>query len=97
MLRRDGRKDDYAFFLRPVDVENVPGYAELVQHPMDLGTMTTKVEKGRYRSLEEFAVSCTVFMAALCHLELRHVISVSRIRAIDMHGSIYSAHPAQRP
>ena len=50
------RKDDYAFFLKPVDVANVPGYADVIKYPMDLGTMTTKVEKGRYRSLEEFAV-----------------------------------------
>ncbi|KAH9841089.1 uncharacterized protein C8Q71DRAFT_438871 [Rhodofomes roseus] len=49
------KKDDYAFFLQPVDVSKVPGYADIVKRPMDLGTMTTKVERGRYRSLEEFA------------------------------------------
>ncbi|SJK98333.1 uncharacterized protein ARMOST_01598 [Armillaria ostoyae] len=48
------RKDAYAFFLSPVDVSLVPGYTNVVKHPMDLGTMTSKVEKGRYRSLEEF-------------------------------------------
>ncbi|KAK0203787.1 hypothetical protein DFS33DRAFT_1334169 [Desarmillaria ectypa] len=48
------RKDAYAFFLSPVDVSLVPGYTDVVKHPMDLGTMTSKVEKGRYRSLEEF-------------------------------------------
>ena len=51
------RKDDYAFFLKPVDTAQVPGYIDVISRPMDLGTMTTKVEKGRYRSLEEFAVS----------------------------------------
>ncbi|KAH9917523.1 uncharacterized protein B0H18DRAFT_958357 [Fomitopsis serialis] len=49
------KKDDYAFFLQPVDTTKVLGYADLIKRPMDLGTMTTKVEKGRYRSLEEFA------------------------------------------
>ncbi|KAH8105106.1 hypothetical protein BXZ70DRAFT_1061731 [Cristinia sonorae] len=49
------KKDDYAFFLKPVDVSSVPGYSDLVKQPMDLGTMTAKVEKGKYRSLEEFA------------------------------------------
>ncbi|TFY52621.1 hypothetical protein EVJ58_g9910 [Rhodofomes roseus] len=49
------KKDDYAFFLQPVDVSKVPGYADIVKRPMDLGTMTMKVERGRYRSLEEFA------------------------------------------
>lgn len=48
------RKDAYAFFLSPVDVSLVPGYTDVVKHPMDLGTMASKVERGRYRSLEEF-------------------------------------------
>jgi len=51
------RKDDYAFFLRPVDVANVPGYSDVVSRPMDLGTMSDKVNRGKYRSLEDFAVS----------------------------------------
>ncbi|KIM44007.1 hypothetical protein M413DRAFT_443069 [Hebeloma cylindrosporum] len=48
------KKDDYAFFLRPVDVANVPGYSDVVKRPMDLGTMSDKVNKGKYRSLEDF-------------------------------------------
>lgn len=50
------RKDDYAFFLKPVDVEKVPGYLEVISQPMDFGTMTEKVTKSKYRSLDEFAV-----------------------------------------
>lgn len=53
------RKDDYAFFISPVDPSRVQGYAELIKHPMDLGTMSTKVARGKYRSLEEFTVSNT--------------------------------------
>ncbi|CCL98021.1 uncharacterized protein FIBRA_00014 [Fibroporia radiculosa] len=49
------KKDDYAFFLHPVDTSQVAGYTDVVKRPMDLGTMTTKVERGKYRSLEEFA------------------------------------------
>ena len=50
------RKDDYAFFLHPVDVSQVPDYMTIVKRPMDFGTVTSKVAKGKYRSLEEFAV-----------------------------------------
>lgn len=53
------RKDDYAFFIKPVDPSLVPGYGDAVKQPMDFGTMTVKVEKGKYRSLEDFAVSAT--------------------------------------
>ncbi|KAF7986849.1 hypothetical protein HWV62_12566 [Athelia sp. TMB] len=55
------KKDDYAFFLTPVDVSQVVGYSDVVKHPMDLGTMTTKVSKGKYRSLEDFAASLSDF------------------------------------
>jgi len=59
------RKDDYAFFLQPVDPELVPGYAEAIQRPMDLGTMSAKVDRGRYRSLEEFAVRRFIILGLL--------------------------------
>ncbi|KAG6829934.1 hypothetical protein H0H87_009728 [Tephrocybe sp. NHM501043] len=48
------KKDDYAFFLRPVDPSQVPGYTDVVKRPMDLGTMSVKVDRGKYRSLEDF-------------------------------------------
>ncbi|KAH7886661.1 hypothetical protein F5I97DRAFT_1807801 [Phlebopus sp. FC_14] len=48
------KKDDYAFFINPVNPEQVPGYANVIKNPMDFGTMATKVNKGKYRSLEEF-------------------------------------------
>ena len=50
------RKDDYAFFLAPVDATAVPGYSDVIKQPMDFGTMTHKVSRGRYRLLEDFAV-----------------------------------------
>ena len=57
MGMRDDRKDDYAFFITPVDPMRILGYADVIKHPMDLGTMSIKVAKGKYRSLEEFTVS----------------------------------------
>ncbi|RXW23759.1 hypothetical protein EST38_g2080 [Candolleomyces aberdarensis] len=55
LIQQIKKKDDYAFFLAPVDAENVPGYLDVVKCPMDLGTMTEKVNRGRYRSLDDFA------------------------------------------
>ncbi|KAK7039306.1 Bromodomain-containing 7 [Favolaschia claudopus] len=48
------KKDDYAFFLKPVNPAQVTGYSDLIKRPMDLGTMSIKVQRGRYRSLEDF-------------------------------------------
>ncbi|KAJ3397565.1 histone acetyltransferase [Lobulomyces angularis] len=39
-------------FLEPVS--GVPSYYELITHPMDLGTMTKKVENDEYKSVESF-------------------------------------------
>ncbi|KAG6908536.1 hypothetical protein DXG01_004307 [Tephrocybe rancida] len=69
------KKDDYAFFLRPVDVSQVQGYTDVVKRPMDLGTMSLKVDRGKYRSLEDFAT------------DLRLV--ASNAKAFNPPGTIY--------
>lgn len=38
-------------FSRPVNAEEVPGYALAVQNPMDLGTVLEKLKTGEYTSL----------------------------------------------
>ncbi|KAJ3891063.1 hypothetical protein GG344DRAFT_48113 [Lentinula edodes] len=48
------KKDDYGFFLVPVNLEQVPGYTDVVKNPMDFGTITNKVARGKYRSLDDF-------------------------------------------
>lgn len=55
LISKIKKKDDYAFFLEPVDLEKVPGYMDVVKQPMDFGTMADKVSKSKYRSLDEFA------------------------------------------
>ncbi|KAI9440279.1 hypothetical protein F5148DRAFT_1258736 [Russula earlei] len=55
LITKIKKKDDYAFFLKPVDTEKVPGYLDAIARPMDFGTMTEKVTKSKYRSLDEFA------------------------------------------
>jgi bromodomain-containing protein 7 len=37
-----------------VDLSQVAGYAEVIKHPMDFGTMERKALANRYHSLEEF-------------------------------------------
>ncbi len=60
------RKDDYAFFLHPVNVSEVPGYSAIVKRPMDFGTMTNKVARGKYRSLEDFTVRVLFSVDSSC-------------------------------
>ncbi|KAI9449353.1 hypothetical protein BJY52DRAFT_1192631 [Lactarius psammicola] len=55
LISKIKKKDDYAFFLEPVNLEKVPGYMDVIKQPMDFGTMADKVSKSKYRSLDEFA------------------------------------------
>ncbi|KAJ3146691.1 Transcriptional activator spt7 [Geranomyces michiganensis] len=42
-------------FLQPVNKREVPDYYDVIKHPMDLGTMTTKLQRHQYMSKNEFA------------------------------------------
>ncbi|ETW76825.1 hypothetical protein HETIRDRAFT_28761, partial [Heterobasidion irregulare TC 32-1] len=64
-------------FLEPVDPSKVAGYAEAIKRPMDFGTITTKVAKGKYRSLEEFAADF-------------HLV-ISNAKSFNPPGTIYHA------
>lgn len=55
LISKIKKKDDYAFFLEPVDLEKVPGYMDVIKQPMDFGIMADKVSRSKYRSLDEFA------------------------------------------
>ncbi|WFD36627.1 pre-mRNA-splicing factor prp46 [Malassezia cuniculi] len=48
------RRDTYQFFCEPVNADEVPGYREVITHPMDLGTMFKKVNEREYPDLESF-------------------------------------------
>lgn len=47
-------KDSLEIFLDPVDVNEVPDYANVIKNPIDLGTMKEKLSASLYSSLEEF-------------------------------------------
>ena len=49
-------KDSFAdIFLEPVDLEDFPDYEELIDTPMDLSTVRTKLETKKYQAPEQFA------------------------------------------
>ena len=82
--------------MEPVNVLDVPGYTDAVKHPMDLGTMTIKVIRNKYRSLEEFAVSAFsfFFLPPSYQLELKKSQSDMRLvtgnaKLFNPPGSIY--------
>lgn len=48
--------DPNGFFADPVDILLVPDYYEIVEHPMDLSTITEKVATDSYSTMAEFSV-----------------------------------------
>lgn len=46
-------KDVNAIFMEPVDQNEVPDYADVVKHPMDLSTMKAKIDNMEYRSIDD--------------------------------------------
>ncbi|KAI3992722.1 hypothetical protein MKX01_021683 [Papaver californicum] len=47
------RKDTYHVFARPVDPDELPDYYDVIEHPMDFGTIRKKLAGGTYCNLEE--------------------------------------------
>lgn len=46
-------KDVQEIFTEPVDIEEVPDYATVITHPMDLSKMRSKLREGKYTTLDD--------------------------------------------
>ncbi|KZV35318.1 hypothetical protein F511_38940 [Dorcoceras hygrometricum] len=53
ILDRLQKKDVYGVFSEPVDPNELPDYGEIIEHPMDFGTVRKKLDGGAYKNLEE--------------------------------------------
>ncbi|KAI3948852.1 hypothetical protein MKX01_022266 [Papaver californicum] len=47
------KKDTYGVYAEPVDTEELPDYHEIIENPMDFGTIRKNLEKGTYTKLEQ--------------------------------------------
>ncbi|XP_059634687.1 uncharacterized protein LOC132277016 [Cornus florida] len=54
ILDRLQKKDTYGVFSEPVDPDELPDYHEIIEHPMDFGTVRQKLNEGLYSNLEDF-------------------------------------------
>ncbi|KAK1362219.1 putative DNA-binding bromodomain-containing protein [Heracleum sosnowskyi] len=53
ILDRLQKKDTYGVFSEPVDPNELPDYNEIIEHPMDFGTVRRKLDAGLYSNLEQ--------------------------------------------
>lgn len=54
ILDRLQKKDTYGVFSEPVDPDELPDYHDIIEHPMDFGTLRKKLDGGVYSCLEQF-------------------------------------------
>ncbi|XP_047322756.1 uncharacterized protein LOC124926551 [Impatiens glandulifera] len=54
IIDRLRKKDTYGVFSEPVDPNELPDYHEIIENPMDFGTLRNKLEDGIYTKFEEF-------------------------------------------
>ncbi|XP_010278656.1 PREDICTED: uncharacterized protein LOC104612779 [Nelumbo nucifera] len=48
------KKDTYGVYAEPVDPEELPDYHDVIEHPMDFGTIRKKLASGAYSNFEQF-------------------------------------------
>jgi len=56
-------RDSKEIFMYPVDVEEVPDYLTKVKDPMDLSTMTAKVDRMEYHAVEDIELDFNLMIA----------------------------------
>ncbi|CAI0437246.1 unnamed protein product [Linum tenue] len=54
VLHKLQKKDTYGVYSEPVDLEELPDYLDVVDHPMDFATVRKKLGNGSYSTLEQF-------------------------------------------
>jgi hypothetical protein len=54
ILAKMARNKLFYMFTRPVDTKEVPDYLQVIQRPMDLETMMTKIDQHAYESAKDF-------------------------------------------
>ncbi|CAG5024387.1 unnamed protein product [Parnassius apollo] len=53
LLRLLRQRDTSDVFTEPVDLQEVPDYSTVVKHPMDLSTMSKKLDCGAYKNIDD--------------------------------------------
>ncbi|KAL4433859.1 hypothetical protein ABPG75_000300 [Micractinium tetrahymenae] len=78
-------RSDFEVFSKPVDTAQVPDYLEVVDQPMDLGTIRAKAAKGRYRSPGEFQsdLKLVVSNAQLYNESKQHPVHQAAARLME--------------
>ncbi|KAI4342207.1 hypothetical protein MLD38_026857 [Melastoma candidum] len=83
ILDRLQRKDTYGVFSEPVNPEELPDYDEVIEHPMDFGTVRKKLDSGAYLNLEQFEKDISLISSNAMQYNAQSTIYFRQARAIE--------------
>lgn len=63
ILAKMARNKLFYMFTRPVDINEVPDYLDIIKQPMDLETMMTKIDQHAYESAKDFLADIELICA----------------------------------
>ncbi|CAI9755799.1 unnamed protein product [Fraxinus pennsylvanica] len=82
ILDRLQKKDTHGVFSEPVDPDELPDYHEIIEHPMDFGTLRKKLDNGMYKNLEELEADVFLICSNAMQYNAPDTIYFRQARAI---------------
>ncbi|XP_051118221.1 uncharacterized protein LOC127242643 [Andrographis paniculata] len=83
ILDRLQKKDTYGVFSEPVDLGELPDYLEIIENPMDFGTVREKLETGAYKNLEELESDVLLICSNAMQYNASDTVYYRQARAIQ--------------
>lgn len=77
------KKDTYGVFAKPVDPNELPDYHEIIQNPMDFGTIRKKLARGAYACFEQFEKDVLLISTNAMRYNASDTIYYKQARAIQ--------------
>ncbi|GAB2300453.1 hypothetical protein Dimus_034495 [Dionaea muscipula] len=82
ILEKLQKKDTRGAFAEPVDPEELPDYHEVIENPMDFGTIRKNLDEGIYCSLEQLEADVFLICANAMEYNASHTIYFRQARSI---------------
>ncbi|OVA07819.1 Bromodomain [Macleaya cordata] len=77
------KKDTYGVYAEPVDPEELPDYHDVIENPMDFGTIRKKLENSTYTKLEELEADVFLLCSNAMQYNAPETIYFKQARSIQ--------------
>ncbi|KDP39146.1 hypothetical protein JCGZ_00903 [Jatropha curcas] len=77
------KKDTYGVYAEPVDLEELPDYLDVIDHPMDFATVRKKLGNGSYSTFEQFESDVFLICSNAMQYNSAETIYHKQARAIE--------------